>query len=241
MKTVVLWFAMAVLLSVPVWVGCSIATETQFKTSQETRAPRLSKPFRIADLDPFMVVQIHSPGGGGTCFPIKKLEDGNFVFMTASHVVKRKPPGARGLKGEPFTPEELHLRAGARTIKVVRVESHDSLDVALVWTSGITVSDAFELRTEVLAFGEGVRTIGWFLGNSLIVTEGNVGLASISAPFYFGMSGGPLLDENNKVVGVITGISFSDDTWGVHPLMIANEYTAIAEILDWLRLNEVVD
>lgn len=182
----------------------------------------------VGELKPHMIARIETPFSFGTGFPVAK-ENGHVAFLTASHVVKN------------FNPDEVLVRIGSRVSSSIRIVKYESRDVAVVWTTDDYVEDVFDVRREPPKFGEPVRMLGWFIGSHLIVTSGNIGQDSFSAPFFFGMSGGPLLDENLKVIGIGLGFTNYLDGPVEHPLSMANSYETMVEILDWLRENHVID
>lgn len=212
-------------------VACAVMPSS---TSRQ-RAQIVDKPLAVRDMDPDMVCLLLSPTGRGTAFPVRR--DGDLVaFLTARHNVEDASDVV-------FSPGSLRMRVRALDIPAVRVVAHPSLDVALVLVP-VEGLDTFALRKEPAAFGEEVIGTGWCLGDFLTVTSGRIGKGVHSAPIFFGMSGGPLLDQDLNVIGVSTQLFFSavgDPRGGRHPLPIVNNYGAVSQIWPWLKDNGVVD
>lgn len=138
-------------------------------------------PGQTADVTPLVQKLECASGGHGSMFPVQRA--GKYtVFATAKHVTD----------------------ACSRFSNAVFLKHHDTADVALVIVPGRY--RVFRLAQPLL--GQSVRSYGFpgEPGTGFHVTDGIVagrmlnGLVRITAPIWFGFSGGPVLNVYGQVV-----------------------------------------
>lgn len=127
-------------------------------------------------------------------------------LVTAAHCVK-------GLSEV----EILHPSKHTTTFSAKVIKSHDHLDLALLDISNIPATEyfEFEVATTPPLVGDPVTAVGyphWAPGDrlnhrpgfvSLITPQAGVRKIEVSQMLTQGMSGGPILDANSRVIGVI--------------------------------------
>jgi S1-C subfamily serine protease len=145
----------------------------------------------------------NSPNGGssGTCFFV----DGFGTAVTNNHVI------------EGHTNIEVIAANGSKSSATI-IKSSKVLDVAILATGHQTPQFLTLAATGTLALGQDVFTIGFpvtnILGDKPKYSEGTISALSglnnddswiqMSTPIQPGNSGGPLVDLNGQVVGIVT-------------------------------------
>lgn len=132
--------------------------------------------------------------------------DAKGTAATAYHVVK----SAHSLEA---------VFENGRTVKGIKTLGYNEhTDAAMLMLPAPGKGEAYSylpVRVEALNYGEAVFAVGYPLKNTVIITEGIVNnpKASIngrdrvltSAEIVSGMSGGPLIDRQGRLVGIISG------------------------------------
>lgn len=181
-------------------VTCRVIYENDSFISQalESSSAPPPQPSRIASRPQPPTTQPAGSTGTGTFI----TADG--LVLTANHVVR----GASSI--------EVLTRDG-RTLPARILSSSQSLDLAVLSTNAHTIA-YFSVRLSKPTTGERVFTVGFpvpgVLGQEPKVSEGIVsavsgfrddaGFMQISIPIQPGSSGGPVLTEDGRLVGVIT-------------------------------------
>lgn len=158
------------------------------------------------------VVYLWGPGEG-TCFAVRP--DG--VVLTAHHVVDGSRTVQVALAGEEMHPARVLATDEERDLAVLQlpVPTPDYLDLA--------APDALRLGQRIFTMGFPVRDM---LGSEPKFSDGTVasvrglsdaaGFFQMSVPIQPGSSGGPVLDEEGRVVGVVNSSAaverFLDET-----------------------------
>lgn len=168
--------------------------------------------------------QLVSETGESTAIPVREVrevEDGfvEVLFLTANHAV------------EPD--EELHLVFMEWEYDAILVGEHPELDLAVV-LGIVDVSPVFpELRLDPVPYGDTLFTQGYPAGEGPYADSGIAGMPGTTSSMVLpGMSGGPVLDQQGHLVGVIMSVM----VWGPHhtPLPTAAQYTPLFLARDWL-------
>ena len=208
-----MWVAIALLLAVLAAAGCTTAEETETQVEQRvaaeltrlaptatplpTATPALTElvaRFRLS------IAQIITRDGTGTGF----VYDPSGLIATNAHVVENRSRVTVVLNGEEYQGQVLNRNEDA--------------DLAVVKVSGDSNFTAIELgNAGRVALGEDVMALGFplssQLGDDLTVTKGIVSARRQFESYeYFqtdaalnpGNSGGPLLNRDGDVIGVIT-------------------------------------
>lgn len=185
-----------------VWTGMFSLVHTEAEqplqfTTEDIYAMSHSSVFYLRNLGEYGTLR--SVGTG-----VIISEDG--YALTAYHVVENG----------------VHLEAvlhDGRIIQDVKVEKYDEeMDIAMlklpVVEKGATF-DALPIRSEKVRYGEVVFAIGYPMKETPIITDGIVNAPDakinghsrilISAQIVSGMSGGPLIDQQGRVAGIVSG------------------------------------
>jgi len=155
---------------------------------------------------------------GEAVFYIRVLNAEGAVRSTGSGVV---------ISPEGTAATAYHVVKGAERIEVVFPGSGTGLPATVVGFDELTDAavlalpkrkqayPAVAVRNETVAFGEKVFAIGYPLKNTPIVTEGIVNNPAaeingrarmlISAQVVSGMSGGPIIDAQGRLAGIVSG------------------------------------
>lgn len=169
---------------------------TQATASQQSQSPAAGIYARLSKGVFQVVVESNdgSPLGSGTAWLVSESQ-----VVTNEHVV-------RG--GKPF------LEAGGAKIPV-RIERIDALnDLALLSFDVKFSADPIPIGTTTPAPGVSIYVLGNPIGLQRSISAGLIAghrqmngrrLIQITAPISPGSSGGPLVDENGQVVGVVVG------------------------------------
>ncbi len=141
------------------------------------------------------IVRLTTFDGKGFCSGFVINEERHLV-LTADHCLDRLPL----IKGQP-APEVFHVPA---------------LDIAILDAPGVIGLDAFESRVEEVPPNLKIAAVGYAGGEEEFTQmEGavifpladpapGVGLMTLMSPaFKAGMSGGPILDPEGKVIGIV--------------------------------------
>jgi len=159
----------------------------------------------------------------GSCFFLK-----NAGLVTAAHCV-----------GDVDEVEIYHPSKPTNKFKATVLRRDKHRDVALL-KSAIPATEFFELERsgKAISLGQELTAVGYpnfGFGDGLNVREGKVGsfpirhavqLIEVTQKLAKGMSGGPLLDQNNDVVGIIhKGGHDEDRDFGIH-LEVLNTWLA---------------
>ena len=178
-------------------------------------------------------------GGGATAFPIHQVEneDGSYTiwFLTAAHVTR----GGENQDWSAVLRSERVLFRGRHTFR------HDYLDAAVVTftsTEPVTLLHVDGRRPE---FGEKVWTAGYPMLQGPFITEGIVsgeGMLSTevymtSSNAYYGNSGGPVIDSNGRVVGIIEAVGWDPFSDTIIPHMVW--FVGTAHVVEWLEANGI--
>lgn len=129
--------------------------------------------------------------GCGTATPIGNRH-GVWIFLSCQHVADM-----------PATSVEFQ----GRRLSIARTESLAQRDLAVLFVVGDGHPvDLVSLAGRAAVFGEKVMAVGYGLGN-LSLTEGRVSeRGKCSTPIIFGNSGGPLLDADGRILGVMVRV-----------------------------------
>jgi len=132
-----------------------------------------------------------------------------FVVSDAGHLITC----AHVVKGA--TQVECRIEGQKRTAEVIALDTVD--DLALLKVSGGSWRPLFLGNSENVQLAQDVRVVGFpltdVLGDSIKITSGTVAgfldrddgqLLQVDAPINAGVSGGPLVDETGRVVGVVS-------------------------------------
>lgn len=109
----------------------------------------------------------------------------------------------------------------ARLIQIDRTN-----DVALLRTVTYNSFHTLKLRMSLPRVGEQVYSVSfpgglsWVLSEGIVSTmelrEGQITRILASPPIFFGSSGGPLIDNSGRVIGIAHAIGFRQSTFGVY-------------------------
>lgn len=170
-------------------------------------------------------------GGGGSGFPIDVIDLGDgtqsVLILTAAHVAEGGMSGWSALIAD-----ERFL--GYPTF----VAQHPTMDAALV---RVTVRDggprvrAVPLRLAEAEVGEHVWAIGYPGAQRRAITDGYVGQhGCASAPVFPGNSGGPLVDDHGRAVGIVVRMGLFN-VYG--PTLVPQDmiFLPVTDILPWLE------
>ncbi len=189
-----------------------------------TLAPAVSHPKAPSALERSLRVSVecngeHSSGGSA-------VDIGDGFAITARHITLTRESCVYTL----FTPEGTPIKAA------FLMEAAEEDDIALLQTALVTPSVAF--RAPVL--GLHIWTIGYpaqldSSGQALTVTDGVVarvpGGASrvrITAPIYFGNSGGPCWDDTGALVGVTVSLYAAEVPNEPWPVPMDGQYWVVS-------------
>lgn len=143
------------------------------------------------------VVTVVTPWGEGSGFPIE-TRSGNVVILTNYHVIEHV--WVRGGR-------EVEIRTSTGTVSGQVTGVSLSNDLAVIDPTGLHVP--LPVRTAELSVGEAVVAVGSPRGFEGTVSTGIISAlrdegVQFTAPVTFGNSGGPLVDEHGRVIGVVT-------------------------------------
>lgn len=156
--------------------------------------PHVPPPAAVVQIDQQIeaaarVWKVVGEEGTGTAVPIGNV-NGVWVFLSCQHVAEGCPARTLELRG--------------RSLTVTRVELLPQRDLALLFAPG----DGQDVPLVALAgraarFGERVMAVGFGKGE-LTLTDGRVSeRGNCSTAVIFGNSGGPLLDSEGRILGII--------------------------------------
>ncbi len=172
--------------------------------AQQTAAPASGKAMDGVDRARHATVSLEVSGAGGQSSGSGYLIHNSGIVATAAHVIH----GASAVR--------VRLSSG-ETYDVIGVLDYDErLDAAIVMIGGFELPIADLGNADSLTVGQRIIAIGSPLGLDATVTDGIVSAVrlddgvkrlQISTPVAPGSSGGPVLTEQGKVVGmVVSGI-----------------------------------
>lgn len=188
--------------------------------------------------------------GTGTGFLIHRTIKSNY-FLTAQHICN-KPKTIPADKYEGAGNGELNVLNSALLIvndnkkyatKIIYEDSTNDLCLISTPNSREINFYLFELSKKNVKIGETVRTIGapdgYLNKNFIYNTTGNYLGKTLSEnilkegySFYitYGASGSPILNENFKVIGMVSGFekNFNNLTWG-------SNYDKLKELILWVK------
>lgn len=174
-------------------------------------------------------VRIRSVEGSGTGSPIscEPLVPGSWLVevLTAKHVAKMEGPFIADLV------DGRSLYGG------VLSREHPKLDAAIITFVSTTYVEPSPISFEPLQRGDKVWIAGYPLGGPIVLTEG---LASdsrrVSAPGWFGNSGGPVIGPDGAIRGIAVALAVGNTPWGT-PQMITHLAMIVPTRLlqDWLQ------
>ena len=152
--------------------------------------------------DPYSgVLVVHTGLGQGSCFVVANQNDWYYA-ITANHVVQ-----AFGFSFGRFDfPSSVMVDDEQYEAEVVRMSSQD--DLALIRFKSPENYRIYSLASAKV--GEVCITVGWTFGSKVfyrgyvITTDFNGSIASNGGGFP-GVSGGPLLNQDNEVIGITVG------------------------------------
>ncbi len=181
----------------PVFRSIAIRFNSCFPDHEIQVAPT---PVEIRDRAVWVVEHFEGEMAQGTAFFLKDIG-----LVTAAHCVK-----------DATKVELYHPSKPANKFKATVLKRDDDRDLAIL-THEIPQTEYFEFErsSHVVAYGDMLTAVGYpefAQGDGLNVREGKVSslsvkhavkLIEVTQKLTQGMSGGPLLDSNNKVVGVV--------------------------------------
>lgn len=167
-------------------------------------------------------VLVDLPGRSGSGSVLGRLKDGRLVALTCRHVVA--PP----MLGIPFLPETLPEMGDVEILGL-----HPTLDAALVVLPR-SPADGFVLPLQVRGQGpdpgEDAVVSGFPFRRWKVVARGLILGETVSAVVVPGMSGGPVLGRDGKLVGIVSARLVHQDTQFAVGLFVP-----IRDLLPWLR------
>ena len=121
---------------------------------------------------------------------------------------------------------------------------HPYLDAGLIGFRSDSPVELLQLSTRTPEFGEEVWTASYPMTLGLFITPGIVSGLNVlssasyrtSSAVYFGSSGGPVIDEGGRVIGILTGVNMYKGRIIV-PHM--SHFISIESISNWLRNQRV--
>lgn len=142
----------------------------------------------------------------GSASIVAVLPDGELLALTCRHVID-PDPGA---------------------LRVLGV--HPDLDIALILLPPYSEARPLPLRLDPPGPAEEVYVAGFPFGQCPLISRGIAVGNAVSCTVIPGMSGGPVLDGQGRLVGVIARVF----QWNEHPFA-AGLFVPIGDLLPWLR------
>ena len=162
----------------------------------------LTFPLMAADLPPKAeaTVLIKSKGSAGSGFHI-----GDGYIVTAAHVVANHKPVTVVSSNDTERPAKLLFFDSVNDIAILRVTSHEDLSEVDLACRAAVRGETVELRghPNMLTF---ISTWGHIAGSPRPIGDGGPKLP-VNIITAKGASGGPMLDESGKVIGVLVAFS----------------------------------
>lgn len=176
------------------------------------------------------VWKLSSPLSKGSCAPISCEIQPDYswevVFLTAKHVVE----GLEFVHWVASTPDGKLLEDGEV------LAAHEKLDVALVRFKSLWKVDTFRFIPQDPKPGDPAWVIGYPLARYISVTKGYIGERfHVSAPIIFGNSGGPVLDSQGRIIGVISTVGIYRGQYILHMACFVPVLDAKSWIKEQLR------
>jgi len=164
------------------------------------------------------VVELVTISGGGTCtaFPVAQGR-GKTYYLTAKHCTPAALVGGKAVG-------EIYLHP-TRDVAMLVVESEESVF-------------CLPLASEKPAPGDVLFAIGFHLGDFPLVTQGYAGglEGQMSAPVIWGASGGPVLNAEGEVVGVLSwGWMVELNNWTYVPVTHIAGYAPYDDVSEWVH------
>lgn len=121
--------------------------------------------------------------------------------------------------------------------RIEEVFRHPDLDLALLRAPG-AMWHGLTAAPQMLSVYDRVYAYGWHQGHTLLKTEGFQGqtIGTMSAPVYYGCSGGAVVDARGDLVGIIATMDVSEDSFDIiHPVPHMSGYTTLTPaVLRWI-------
>ena len=176
---------------------------------------------------------VMTPHARGSATPVFRI-DGKTFFITAKHVVDTLADGFDEETLKEDEEELLHSTVAGKPI--IDLVLHPDLDVALISARVGPIACA-QLAIRMPDYPSKVYSIGWHLGQHLLLTEGRASpdLGVMSAPVIHGASGGAVLDARLCYVGVISQVAYvRTSPFSASPVPHVALYVPLSAFRDWL-------
>ena len=160
---------------------------------------------------------------------LKETSSGSGFFVTPNHIITNNHVTEDC--------DEIHIKNKSYKSKVVLLDTDSTTDLSILETGKSSDSYLFFRSRKALRTGEQSIALGYpfssTLGSELKVTSGNIAALTgfnnniaelqLTAPVQPGNSGGPLLDDNGNVIGVIVSrLETSSEITGDRPAQNVN-------------------
>lgn len=167
------------------------------------------------------------PSTRGSCAPVHCEQQGEgswrVTFLTAKHVVD----------GDSYLAPWIVTNPRGDKLEYGIVSAmHPTLDVALVTFTSDRPFEIFEFIDTEMRRGDPAWVVGYPLAQHLSITKGWIGERfHVSAPIIFGNSGGPVLDYQGRIVGVISTVGI----FRGHPITHMACFVPILDVRSWIQ------
>lgn len=226
--------ALLVTVAAAVWVNHLV--QEQVRKAPEPAARVGATPIRVESSDQQgyrrtlgLVLHLESEAGAGASgFPVARIGPLT-ALLTARHVEVDMDPKKYG--------SWTATTRDGRRLPVISHEHSDDIDVAVAWVLGgvetVRLFGGESAGDEVVATG--------YLAPGFLVSQGMVGdpcdyfahCTIMSALVYHGMSGGPVVLRDGRVVGLVNGYLI-DENRDDRPVLGVSFYTSYRQFESWL-------
>lgn len=186
------------------------------------------RDFRDAALVTVQVMRHDGAGGTGVPVQCDRLDDGRWtiVILTARHVVEGQDLSTWSVN------IGLHRWVGTPTL----IAKHPTTDAALLRVESDRPIECVPIRWEHPNVGERVWVIGYpAMTPHRVITDGWVGdVGHASAEVFPGNSGGPVIDSEGRLVGIVLTVGVHVQTDDPHYIHHDMGFLPMERLRGWL-------